>query len=477
MRQHHPTGLTQSIRASIEVPQLQLSYAPGDLVHGVVKKINIQNLPENVTVVVKFIVRIETQITHQSTRSDGSKSTSHYIGQRTLLESRQHLYQGPASPGLNEWPFSFAIPHQRVPEALPNNAVPPMGELLPPTISRPTYDAVLGGHRDYLYVEYRLEAEVHQVSAPPAVATFPVFVRPRSTARPMENTIFHSALYNESVKTLHLDPEYAGKSLTFRQHMTSVFQRSKLPEYSFTLVVEYPSVIQLDHPEPISFRLRAIAGEFKPSTQSTKTAGGPPALTLASADIRLRSQTTTDALEGTSYTVTSNKAGQWDSAGLINWADIPNSPIMTSIPDDVTAPNSAFDIGKHFRVSLSPHGLSLGRVALQRFVPSNAIYPSFQTRHISHIHQIKWKVVICCAGKNRKISGSAPVTVLGPSDQNEHEKVANIGVDGIAWAHRDWAGTNIRTPLMAANIVYAQNPSDYETTVQGEYNDKSPRKE
>ncbi|KAM0817467.1 hypothetical protein AB5N19_03273 [Seiridium cardinale] len=473
MRQHHPTGLTQSIRASIEVPQLQLSYAPGDVVHGVVKKINIQNLLQNVTVVVKLIVRIETQVTRESTRSDGSKSTSHSIGQRTLLESRQHLYRGPASPGLNEWPFAFMLPHQRLPEALSNSAVPPMGELLPPTISRPTYDAVLGGHRDYLYVEYRLDAEVYQVSAPPAVATFPLFIRPRSIARPMEGTILHGALYNESVKTLHLDPEYAGKSLTFRQHMTSVFQRSKLPEYSFTLVVEYPSVIQLEHPDPISFRLRAIAGEFKPSTPDTKTAGAPPALSLVSADIQLRSQTTTDALEGTSYTVTGNKSGQWDSASLVNWADMPNSPIVTSIPTDVTAPNSTFDIGKHFRVSLSQNGLSLGRVGLQRHVPSNAIYPSFQTRHISHIHQIKWKLVIRCAGKNRKISGSAPVTVLGPSEQNELEKVANIGVDGIAWAHRDWAGTNVRTPVMAANVVSAQNPPDYEATVVEEFNNKS----
>ncbi|KAK9772839.1 hypothetical protein SCAR479_10524 [Seiridium cardinale] len=441
MRQHHPTGLTQSIRASIEVPQLQLSYAPGDVVHGVVKKINIQNLPENVTVVVKLIVRIETQVTRESTRSDGSKSTSHSIGQRTLLESRQHLYRGPASPGLNEWPFAFMLPHQRLPEALSNSAVPPM--------------------------------EVYQVSAPPAVATFPLFVRPRSIARPMEGTILHGALYNESVKTLHLDPEYAGKSLTFRQHMTSVFQRSKLPEYSFTLVVEYPSVIQLEHPDPISFRLRAIAGEFKPSTPDTKTAGAPPALNLVSADIQLSSQTTTDALEGTSYTVTGNKSGQWDSASLVNWADMPNSPIVTSIPTDVTAPNSTFDIGKQFRVSLSQNGLSLGRVGLQRHVPSNAIYPSFQTRHISHIHQIKWKLVIRCAGKNRKISGSAPVTVLGPSEQNELEKVANIGVDGIAWAHRDWAGTNVRTPVMAANVVSAQNPPDYEATVVEEFNNKS----
>ncbi|KAI0129795.1 hypothetical protein BJ170DRAFT_692455 [Xylariales sp. AK1849] len=433
---HHPTGLNQSIHASIEVHDLRLSYAPGDVVHGIVKK-----------------------VTTESKSSSGHTSKSHYVGQRTLFNFRQQIYDGLAAPGSNSWSFSITVPSQPTAIALPNGTVLPMEEPLPPTFNRPR-ERILGGDRDYLYVEYRLEAEVYQASSTQYIATFPIYVRPRSTGKAIEDPVLRAVFVIESVKTLHLDPEYANKSLSFRQHMQTVFQRSKLPEYEFTIVVEYPSRIQLEHPDPMPFRIRALSNDFNhPSKTTGSLMEKPPVLALVSAELRLRSAVHTDALEGRSYKVTSKQGGHWHDNYLFDWKQDADGSHDISIPDDTRNPNEVVDIGKNINLFVSPYGVS---VAGCRHAPFKApIYPSFNTRYINHVHELRWKLVVRCAGKDCKITGTAAVTVVGPSEQEEEMKTLGMRAEGITGAHWDWANGVVDTPMLSMSVVLSEQPSSY----------------
>lgn len=79
--------------------------------------------------------------------------------------------------------------------------------------------------------------------------------------------------------------------------------------------------------------------------------------------------------------------------------------------------------------------------------------PSFETRHVSHVHELKWKLVVACAGKERKILGTAPVTVLGPSEHVEQQKELRVGAEGAAHAHRDWASGVVDIPMLAGSVT------------------------
>lgn len=222
----------------------------------------------------------------------------------------------------------------------------------------------------------------------------------------------------------------------------------------------------------MSFRLRAVVESFRqPAKNTNGSVEKPPTLTLVAADIRLQNQTTTDELEGNSYRVTSRQAGSWRHKTLIDWKEDPNISAGITIPDDVAAPNSAVDIGKNFQLFLLSHAVALA--GIQRGVADDPIYPSFNTRHISHTHSLTWKIVVSCAGKNRKISGSAPITVLGPSEQENQSKDMIAGPDGIASAHHEWVEHQVRTPLLAANIAYAARSPIYQARVASD--DKGAR--
>jgi hypothetical protein len=61
--------------------------------------------------------------------------------------------------------------------------------------------------------------------------------------------------------------------------------------------------------------------------------------------------------------------------------------------------------------------------------------------------------VVACAGKERKIVGAAPVTILGPSEQIEQQKELRVGVEGVARAHHDWESGVVDTPMLAGSVV------------------------
>jgi hypothetical protein len=445
-----PAGINQSIRASIEVSNLQLSYRPGNKVHGVVKRIKIDNATETVAVVIKLIVRVQTQVTVKK-QVGQTRMTSRYLGQRMLYDMRQQLYNGPVAPGINTWPFTFTVPGQLLaPNSLTN-------------LPQPLYSIFhrrdeplrkIGATRDYLYVEYRLEAEINQTRAPSMVATFPLFVQPRSTNTPITDHKQRLQSFSECVKTLHLDPEYAEKKLSFSQHMQSIFKRSTLPYYSFSIIVQYPSRIQLEHQDPISFKLRTETN-MKPYQTTSFLIDTPPVVTLVAAKIMLSSMTNVDCLEGSRDTVTGSQSGHWKDLSLVEWEKGSDEDGMPILNDSLADVGYSLDIGRDLSLHLSSSGVSISRSRHTSF--QHPVIPTVRTRHVTHIHQLKWKLKVVCAGKECKVEGEAPVTVLGPSEETEQRKALDVGVDGVARAHRDWAGGAVSTPMLAASIAKVQN--------------------
>jgi hypothetical protein len=462
MRNRQPTSIEQSIRASIEIPDLQISYLPGDLVQGVVKKVNIENLAENVSVVLRIVVRIETEVGIESRSSDGSTSTSHYKGERKIIDVRQQVHSGPALPGINTWPFSIAIPQHPLVENLGGLTPPP--EPLPPTFYRP-YERITNAQRSYLFVEYFLEADIYQASGPRAVATFPLNVRPQSTAQPITDTSPQLIGFNESVKTLHLDPQYAEKDLSFRQHMQTIFKRSTLPKYSFIVMVEYPTVIQMEHSDPLSFKMRVVSIQ-EPGQTSDFLIKTPPEVKLVSARLNLQSATHVANMEGNTYKLTGREEGHWQDNYLVDWssneakrkkaASPSNSGdgdldeiAAATLPDESRQSGGAwFDMGAALGLRVSAHGVSLPEGQFPR-----PLYPSFATRHTTHAHQLRWRLVVAVAGRRCKIAGKAPVLLLGPSQRDEVVRAQRLSPDAITRSHRAWADGTVDLPVLAASML------------------------
>lgn len=456
VRSRRPIGIEQSIQASIEIPDLQISYFPGDVVHGIVKKVNITNLTENVGVLVRLVVRIETQVGVDSRSSDGKTTTWHYTGERQLIDLRQQVYNGLAQPGINTWPFSITIPQQTPAQSF--NGLSSLPEPLPPTFYRHRENMSFG-HREYIYVETFLEANVYHASGPCATAKFPLNVQAGSTAQPITDTVPQVLSFNQTVKTLHLDPQYAGKDLSFRQHMQTIFQRSTLPKYSFDLLVEYPTVIQLEHPEALSFKIRTKPIQ-DPNQTSDFLTKSPPVVTLVSARISLQSATHVDDMEGRVRELKQRQEGRWQDNYLVDWSSseaarkkrgsAAAAASLLVVPDETQQPGASFDLGAALGLRISAHGVSLrgdGRFA-------RPLCASFATRHVTHAHRLWWRLVVAVAGRTRRVTVTTPaVLLLGPSRRDEDARRAALPPPEVARSHHEWAAGAADLPFLAARVL------------------------
>ncbi|KAI1841005.1 hypothetical protein JX265_012882 [Neoarthrinium moseri] len=476
-----PTGINNSIHASIEIPDLKLGYVPGDIVQGVVKKVNATDAAETVSVVLKLVVRIKTQVTEESSNSDGKSSEWHYKGDRTLYDFTQPIFTGPAPPGISTWPFAIQLPDQFY-DGRPN---------LPPTFYRPSESIRVSEERDYIYVEHLLEASIcpatpapwtHQQqrhSNPLPTATFPLYVRPRATTEPVRDPaprlMFHEP---DPVKTLRLDPAQGDKPLSFSQHMTSIFKRDTLPQFGYRLHVEAASVVQLEHPAPIHLRVRAEVARHPARTTSPALVDKPPELLLEGAKVTLQAATHVNDLEGRSRHVTGAKEGRWQDASVRNWtmahwsggdADGKVGTTNSTVRIPFNAPQ-----GQGEQVESLDLGSMLGlRISSRDGTPNiwtktvKPVFPSFTTNHVSHVHQLKYKLTILCAGKKRTIKGVIPVAVLTPSEVQERTRGERLDAmlpnrEGVMRAHRAWIEGTVDVIEMAEAVTFAER-----ITIQG----------
>lgn len=111
---------------------------------------------------------------------------------------------------------------------------------------------ILGTQVTWAHVEYALVA-----TSGAGTATYPICLRKASTPMPIVDHEIRGLGPSKLtvVTSLRLLPEYSNTEMIFGQRSIAVFRPTRMPRYSFAVNVEYPSVIQLEHPKPMSFNI------------------------------------------------------------------------------------------------------------------------------------------------------------------------------------------------------------------------------
>jgi hypothetical protein len=262
---------------------------------------------------------------------------------------------------------------------------------------------MFAGHRGrtrfHGFVEYYLEAEFWQENKPsPTIATLPLDVRAPSIPYPLVDFDMKSRTFPSCIKTQRLIPGMEDAELSIRQRAQKLFGSSKVPQYSFSVQVECPAVIQLENPNPIPFKIRVISDRQRTSDIITDV---PKSMALGSLKIELKAVTsvicerkhTADGIEMFSIV---------DAGTLLN-------PI--SVPSGLEA--EALDLGAILELSLHSDHVNARGKRLRQF--GSLVYPNFLTYNIKRSHQLKWEFRLSVVGESVKISGEQLVSVLAAS--------------------------------------------------------------
>jgi hypothetical protein len=280
-----------------------------------------------------------------------------------------------------------------------------------------------------------------EVSSPSSVgtqtATLPLALRAPSTEKPITEFKMKSRSVPIIIKTLRLLPEHATEKPVARKQMKSFFRPSKVPQYAFTLKVDYPTVVQLDHPESWPMRI-SIIPDLRSSKTTMDLANGLPDVRVVGMSVSLCSTTTVQApttfsstesdkeheyhfsfrklFEPSQYTIPVGKledlkAGVKESDPFD--AEAARSEKMSHFypsytpPDDPTTssnvtPTPVLDLTPLLQLRLTrTHSSAQGLKSAQFERP---LIPTFSTYNINVKYKIRWKLEIECAGQKDDIS-------------------------------------------------------------------------
>ena len=461
----------------IELDDPQGTYTPGETLNGYVicETPPATKLPYH-TVQLKMFGRAKTKYVVKS-----SNGTSTSRGRAVLFEEKQMLHRGSiCQDGQHAWSFSIRIPEASKPgfSARGDSFKPEPGYLstqesagkqetdvskhpLPPVMYYFS-ESAMSGKTVEAYIEYVLVAEGGDV-----IASLPLYVRRRYSPVPIADYRMKTMSFYHMFKTPRLLPEHAGKPLTFGKKMSGVFRPSKTPQYTLTVKVEYPTLIQLEHPNCIPLRI-CIA----PIMDHEKTTICPeghidklPPVEIVSMEIGLQSDVNIRCPgrlwdSGTTKEHTFKfqfqrpmkpaivpiiqelpdlkpiaSAPEHPSPLYQKPAFSPNSlvPLPTDSeispdPDAVNNPSAALDLGTYNSILLgcsASSTLNLPPVSFKR-----QVHPTFQTYNINISYRLNWKIKLSCAGETRSVENSAPVKIVAPSEEQEVKKQRQFGTKG-----------------------------------------------
>lgn len=313
------------------------------------------------------------------------------------------------------------------------------------------------------YIEYVLYATLTDSKGEVVQARLPVNLRRRSTLTPISD--FRLQAFRDMrarASTYRLDPGTADAGLTFKQKAKELFGSSKVPSLAFSLQVSYPSVVQIGHPEPAPFHVRAVmrqdttsenlhdthpaliitkfrlglweashsiaSGSFHPHQDTDRhkwtlidwKGKAPEALSVKRTPSRDpspgldRHSEDPNALEGQdhAYAKLAAKAGEISK-------EPPN--YEKEVPGDEAPLPDAETLIIPWESALLP--LDLGQ-ALGLRVPTRfkhelrRIHSSFTYLTIKADHQLRWEMEVDVAGESREFEASHNIEVLGPSDDD-----------------------------------------------------------
>ena len=172
---------------------------------------------------------------------------------------------GYVSPGVNHsWRFTFTIPTHSQASHTGRMA----GDVFKLKGMYTSNDGAFTHHRipstfnltasryDETFVEYFLLAELGTRERSKFQSTLPLNVRAQS----LQNNITDWRVEDwkpipELIRTPQVLRENEGRELSFREKSRVLFHRSRVPRYGFTVCFSHPTVIQLEHPSPMPFKI------------------------------------------------------------------------------------------------------------------------------------------------------------------------------------------------------------------------------
>ncbi|KAH7236522.1 hypothetical protein BKA59DRAFT_496721 [Fusarium tricinctum] len=345
-----------------------------------------------------------------------TNSNTTYRGRFNIIPERacrQKIFQGPLhiESGRNEqvWPFAITLPQYVDPKYVQGErqkeSYLPLGtadHVLPSTFTHPTSGSTEA------FVEYFLQATLvltGQGHVERPEATLPILLERRSPDPPRADFGLKGSKNRQSVSTYRLIPGMGDAKLSFSQNLKQIFAASSVPTFLFDILVDVPTIIQLDNPNPIPFRINVVP-DWKATSEVIRDI--PQQIKLTSVSIRI--VTSTEILcEGTFSPHDKLKKTETDlciMTALGNLAGDINIPC--------TEDSSPIDIGELIDLRLGHSGPGFPK----RYGPGDARFsPSFTTYNIRLSHKLNWAIKGEIVGESFGASGTVALQLLMPSDE------------------------------------------------------------
>ncbi|KAK8127467.1 hypothetical protein PG984_008575 [Apiospora sp. TS-2023a] len=353
------------------------------------------------------------------------------------------------------------------------------------------------GSKFEAYIEYVLEASLVCPGTESVTAHLPLFIRSHSTAKPIESGDYDFRVREATrlLRTEMLLAENAERKLTFRERQRRFWAPSKTPRYAYTAKVVHPTVVQLEHPDPIPFKL-SVAPKLHKELTSICPDGNLsrlPPVEFMSFELSLKSKTrirTPGSL--TNYHEEERehefpiRFGPFQANHKFKVPLVVRGNIRDEPPPDysasgtssrlaVTSSESHHQGNKDGQFSIQPvdentvGAASRPMLDYSHFSPSEEgqyiigtpfdlgahlgirlsqtgsstlgaaaespfgrwLYPSFDTYNVSLTYQLEWTIRLSCAGESQDVHGIAAVRVLPPSKEQDAYKKGLLGPGGM----------------------------------------------
>ncbi|CEI63454.1 hypothetical protein FVEN_g28 [Fusarium venenatum] len=383
----------------------------------------------------------------------GNNNSSTYRGRFSLIPRTgysQTIFEGPLHiKGDGDeavWPFAITLPKYVDPETYSGanqkeSYLPLQNRVydLPSTYTLRTSGSTEGFVEYFLTATLRLTGQGHHDMPE---ATLPFQVLTLRNDPPIADFGLRHSSNHRTVSSYRLIPGMEEMKLSFSQKMKRSFNTSGVPDFHFNLIVNIPTVLQLDNPTPISFKLQAVP-DWKQTSEVIRDVPQKVKLNWLNLSIM---EITEIKCEGTFSPHTKEKDST-TSLCVMNSMNTLGTSLF--IPFNEEPP---LDIGELVDLRL---GRSTAGFSRQLNSGRNAFTPSFTTFNIRHWHRLHWELRGDIAGERFNVSGAVPLTILTPSD--EQGQPVQISLEGSGLETDARAG-----PSVQRNESWIQPPDEEE---------------
>ena len=477
---------------AIELDVPNREYNPGETITGrVLRRSHV--VSSEALVSIKLYGRTKVRVDY--TTNSGNGSQHHTVRTRfDLLGSgpafNRTIFKGPIhippdGSRAESWPFSLSLPTGPVnPQTIREGAkkkqkysflpIDPAEQITSHQLPFTFYSKVGSFWANGIegYVEYVLQAEFFEqhtsrFSSTPsakktASAVLPVTIRPP----PIPPLLPHEWSLNrfikrQGVRTQRLIPAFAegDVELSFKQKTLKLFHSSKVPKYSFDVLVLSPGVIQLGSVDPVPFRVAAVPkfGAADETSEEVRELERSPMVNVVSLKLVVKARTEvkvnsmwvadrfidrTDKFFEWSWNWKEGEEGMalpvWDrglAAGAAGAVGVDYGDEKKGRKEKKEKKGEKEGLGGGGGGSSSaavvgpegePPARDIGAEMELRFNPMELVYkggtakmtallyPDFTTYNIRRTHELKWEMVLSVAKETVKVSNSHLVSFVAP---------------------------------------------------------------